>query len=631
MLFEFRGRLCGFLCSDCQEDLSGVTVRLYRNRKDQNITGLSVASPDDTLAIVDEQEIASKKPFLIAETETAADGSFSFRLGPEQKYDGGPFEVDVYCSSVPYLKQSARAAKPLQFSITTLQPMWKQAEEGQIAFWQYCIPYRFWCAFRHRFGAWTICGHVYDCNRNRVPVAGVKVSAFDVDWIQDDALGSAITNSAGHFRIDYLEIDFKRTPFPFINVEWFGGPDLYFKVQAPDGSVILDEPPSRGRGRDRENAGPCFCVDLCVDTPVAVKHAWFTHVGDFDIKSDIDSLTGTGTGKTKWAAPVGLPSAHGGPGFGFYDGPLASNRGLKLKGDCSATHPSGGDPMRYRFLYEDLGNPGTLVPITGSLVRAQQVGTRPVSWDFGFGPVTTFQSIWVAGSGGTTSPPPPPVPAVIPPPGTSWGPVPPAIIIPDSDGWVIVDPSVTNGALSGTLIGFLSSVAVPGGDPTSAGDSAGNPPVSPKNSTVLRIIFEAEPTGGPTSASPKLSNELSRILINNWAALRELAITQFGSDCCTPLTNQLGVKYTTDHDLMRSWSVGISSCASTHGWSAPSLPSGPNSSHPNPRGDAGTDNINIGNWPGCSYLMSLTTVLALTYGEDDDPGATNWITFCIDR
>ena len=34
--YVFRGRLCGTLCGDCFEPLSGVRVRLYRLRADQN-------------------------------------------------------------------------------------------------------------------------------------------------------------------------------------------------------------------------------------------------------------------------------------------------------------------------------------------------------------------------------------------------------------------------------------------------------------------------------------------------------------------------------------------------------------------------------------------------------------------
>jgi len=500
----------------------------------------------------------------------------------------------------------------------------RRKETGSVAYWQYCVPERFWCGIRQRLGAWTICGQVVACNDDkRTPVAGVTVSAFDVDWTQDDPLGPAITNSSGYFRIDYLAIDFMRTPFPGLNIELIGGPDLYFKVEGPGGGVLLQEPRSRGRSNDRENAGPCFCVELCVNQPPAVKHAWFTHVGDFDIYSDIDPATG----KTRWAAPVGMFDAHGGPGFGFYDG--ISGAGLKLIGDCPTTHPGGGDPMRYRFLFEHPANPGVLVPITGSRVSAVVVGTRPVQWDFGAGPVETFQSIVVAPSGGMTTPPPPPPPPG--PPFTNWGPVPPAVIIPDPDGWVIVDPTATNEALSGPLLRFLSATAVPGGVATDAGDAAGNAPAAPKNGTALRIVFEAEPVTGPSMSSPKLSNELPKILINNWAEVNLLDLEQFGlpgANCCTPLTTDLGIDYTVDHELLRSWAISITSCASGLGWSPtpPPLPSGTT-----PRGANGTDNRAIGSWPGCSYTVGLTTSRSVTDGEQDDTGRTNLITFCIDR
>lgn len=621
MQFEFRGNLCAYLCRDCEEVLSNVKVRLYRNRKDQNITALSVADANDTLAILDEDAVKAKASSLIAETETDADGNFSFQLGADQGYEGGAFEVDVYCGTVPHRKETPKPPKPLQFSITTLQPMWKQTENGALAYWRYCIPYRFWCGFRHRFGAWTICGEVIACERrDRLPVAGVKVSAFDVDWIQDDPLGSAVTDGSGHFRIDYNTIDFQRTPFPFINIELFGGPDLYFKIEDSSGNVLLDEPPSRGRDRDRENVGPCFCVDLCVENPVIVKHAWFTHVGDFAINSDFAV-----DGKSSHAAPFGQVGAHGGPGFGFYDGPFG--KGLRLIGDCPTTHPNGNDPMRYRFLYQIGAN--LPVPITGASVFPIQVGTRPIQWDHGFGPVIEPQSIVIAGSGGSV--PPPPVP-VLGPPNVDMGPVPPSVQMPDADGWIIVDPLATNGALSGPLIRFLSANAVPGGSATSVGDVAGNPPASLKNGTAIRIIFEAEPVGGATIAEPKLTNDLPKILINNWDEVRLLNLVQFGVSCCTPLTNAMDIQYTTDHELMRSWALSISSCASNFGWVAPSLPSGPTG--PKPRGDNGTAHVDLTlptPWPGCSYLLELGTVRSLTDGDDDDTGRSTALTFCIDN
>src|SRR5436305_4316288 len=192
MTFEFRGNLCGFLCADCQEVLSGVKVRLYRNRADQNVTALSVANPKDTLAILDDKAIKAKASSLMAETETDDAGNFVFTLGDKEKYDGGAFEIDVYCGTVPHQKPTPKPPAPLQFSITTLHPMWKQTEQGALAYWRYCVPARFWCGFRHRFGAWVICGRVLGCDKEQsLPVPNVTVLAFDRDWIQDDPLGPA--------------------------------------------------------------------------------------------------------------------------------------------------------------------------------------------------------------------------------------------------------------------------------------------------------------------------------------------------------------------------------------------------------------------------------------------------------
>ena len=128
MPYELRGKLCGYLCAECEEPLEGVTVRLYRNRPDQGVTGLAVAAPKDTIALLDDDAVAAKRGSLIAETVAAADGSFAFQLGPEQNYDGGAFEIDVYCGSVPHRKPMKTPPRPVQFSITTLQPLWKQTE-----------------------------------------------------------------------------------------------------------------------------------------------------------------------------------------------------------------------------------------------------------------------------------------------------------------------------------------------------------------------------------------------------------------------------------------------------------------------------------------------------------------------
>jgi hypothetical protein len=226
MSYVFRGRLCGLLCDECREPLDGVKLRLYSTRAGQDVSALAAAPPKETLGLVSDNDVKAKAKYLIAEVETANDGSFSVELD-DKDYKGAAFEVDIYCATVPHQRPTKKPPAPRQISLTVLQPRWKQTESGPVAVWDYCIPSRFWCAIRAFFDAWTICGKVVDC-KLRAPVAGVKVRAFDVDWLQDEDLGSATTDGTGHFRIDYLGEDFRTTPFsPLLNIELFGeGPDV---------------------------------------------------------------------------------------------------------------------------------------------------------------------------------------------------------------------------------------------------------------------------------------------------------------------------------------------------------------------------------------------------------------------
>ncbi len=601
MSYIFKGKLCGYICGECQEPLAGLKVRLYRTRKEQNITALAVANPKDTLNILSENILKEKESSLIAETEIDEQGNFQFELGIKQKYDGEAFEIDIYCKTVPRLKSLPDKQEPVQFTITVLQPQWKKIGEKYVGVWEYCIPWRFWCALRARFGAWVICGRVTVCN-TKVPVAGLKVYAFDVDWLQDDDLGFGITDGDGKFRIDYSFSDFNKTPFsPFINFELIGGPDIYFRVEDSGGNVLLNEPRSRGRQNDRENTGPCFCVDLCVDIQVVppFNNPWFTHVGDFHIITDINSVSGLTN------APV---FGHGGPNYAFFGG-------MKLKGFCPKTSPSGPSlPMRYRFRYAPLATPLALTPISGDKVLPVLVGSRLIQWKlFDNNLVWTFQSIYVQGSGATPDPTPTPGG-----PGP-WGSVPAHIIVPDADGWINVDQNGLDDGFYGPLIRFNSVVAIPGG--AAPGDGAGNPVTDPKNGTPIKIVFEAGPVGGAVT----FSNELSNVLVNNWREVRQLNLQQFtggGSGSCSDLMNDLNILYTTDHQQLASWSIGISSAA-TIPPIAPPLPSGAT-----PRGGFGNRYIDISTWPSCSYLVGLTSRRALTNGENDDDADTSHVTFC---
>jgi hypothetical protein len=606
--YRFSGRLCGYICQDSSEALSNVEVRLYRTRSDQDVTRLASASSKTTFTILSEKEVRAKEDSLIGVFKTDDDGAFEADLGREEGYDGEAFEIDVYCATVPGRRPTEKQPKPVQFSITVLQPDWRRDEGGVGAFWEYCIPHRYWCRIRGHFGAWTICGHLTTCDRPHMPVAGMRVSAFDADWLQPDALGSATTDASGKFRIDYLAPDFEKTIFSWLNVELKSGPDLYFRVETLGGDVLLDEPQTRGRASDRENVGPCFCVDLCVKEVPVVDHAWFTRVGNFDIVSDISSTDGL----TKWPRPVG-PWARGGPGYGFFGA-------INLVGDCPTHHPVGGEPMRYRFRTGPTG--GSLTSVLKDQIVSSPVGNRPIQWLHDDGTAwLTWQTIVVADQVYPDT-----MLATDPQPAPAMGPIPPAILIPDSDGWVTVDPATNLGGMSGALMVLDTTSIVPGGVAPGAG--AGNPVSDPKAGRHMQIVFEAEPVGGPTASSPTISNGLPNIYINNWDAVRLIDIGEFAGSCCTPLADSLTIMYTADHELMASWRVWLSSCA-LPGGSPVTLPSGSG-----PRGGAGKPTIDISDamkWPACSYTLGITTTRALTDGIDVSVPQDASLTFCIDR
>ena len=152
MSYQFRGKLRGFVCPECPEPIVNVTIWLYRSRTDQNVTALTVANPRDTFAILTDEVVAAKKSSLIAETQTDAGGNFSFTLGPQQKYNGEAFDIDVYCGTGPGPTPLPTPPSPLQFSITTIQPMWRKQGDDFVFGWEYCLPSRFWCNILSRFG-----------------------------------------------------------------------------------------------------------------------------------------------------------------------------------------------------------------------------------------------------------------------------------------------------------------------------------------------------------------------------------------------------------------------------------------------------------------------------------------------
>lgn len=327
MGFTIFGRLRGYLCEDCDEALEGVVIRFYETDV-QDVADRVAADPKETAVFVElpDQTRAAR---LLAEATVAADGSYKAIL--PDSYNGQALDVDLYCANVPRQKPPKTLPEPIQLHLTTLQPRWRQTGDGAVAAYEYSVPARIWCGIRARLGAWVVCGTVTDCD-SQAPIVGLVVKAFDVDWLQDDILGSDTTDSAGHYRIDYNAEDFRRTPFsPSFNLELFAGPDLYFQVETPSGAPVLVEPRSEGRTPARENSGPCKCVDLCVtggpDGGVIPTIPMFTKVGSYRVDTSYGEFTAGGTTTA---------------------GDLAFTGNIPLIGIMP--DPLSPDPIEYRFL-----------------------------------------------------------------------------------------------------------------------------------------------------------------------------------------------------------------------------------------------------------------------------------------
>ncbi|MEO6550321.1 MAG: hypothetical protein ABIN94_20115, partial [Ferruginibacter sp.] len=292
MNYTFKGNLRGFYCGDCSDYLYNVTVKIYATDVSAQTTQLAVAKEKETFHQRSADELKSISNKLLFETKTDEGGNFIVELGDKQRYDGGAFEIDFECGTVPlHIKIPPKPHGPFQFHITTVQPQWRQVEGNFVAVYEYSIASSFFCRLLAMFDTWAICGTVKDCDTGK-PIPGVNVFAFDVDWLQDDSLGSATTDINGRFTIIYPGDNFRQTLLsPWLNIEWPSGPDYYFKIVEPvTNIVLLKEDRSVGHRSDRENRGNCFCVHLCVDGKDIPKGnyfpALFERVGSYDILTD---------------------------------------------------------------------------------------------------------------------------------------------------------------------------------------------------------------------------------------------------------------------------------------------------------------------------------------------------------
>lgn len=542
MNYLFRGSLCGELCDDCREPLVGLELRLYQAAGEM-LTAAAVAPEKDTFRAIAEGELAGRT--LIASGEIGPGGRYSIEIDTAG-YIGGPIDVDLYCRTMPRPKIGPHA-EAKQFAITTLQPRWKQTEAGQVAGWDYCIPNRFWCYILSLFGVWSICGRLTTCDAG-TPIAGAKVSAFDVDWLQDDPLGSAATDGAGHFLISYLTDDFKRTPFsPIVNVELVGGPDVYFRAEL-GGQPILSEPSSAGRAAGRQNVGPCLCVELCTDKvigdPPTVPH--------WQRLEAFDTHPAPGQPGSQFSAEgyAGDPST----------GAFVFGGSVLLQGNCPLTSLGTGNALQYRFLIGEYDwsttpddpttmpniAPGTMSPVTA--IAATTVGylfytdgnSTPQSAPVVVGPADVGVDGWIQVDGKAVT-----VPMYNPPNSTTVIPVSKSNFLPTFDLFRINTPAITS----------AHPAKLPGGLPkVDAGRSLTTPEREPIRR--YRLAFEVRDAG---TLGIVAADDLSAVIFDNSPVIAALDLEELRLNACNPLANQPNVHllYTVDHPHLRSFSISI--------------------------------------------------------------------------
>jgi hypothetical protein len=618
MNYIFRGRLCSLICSECREPLRRVKVRLYHLDPRENAIDRASANAKDTFAILDDEAIKAKQSLLIAETETDAEGNYSFDLGEKQNYKGGAFEVDVYVDSTEGIED--RGIKPVQFTITVLNPQWRQDRDLLIWGWDYCIPYRWWCRVLSYRRLWVICGKVVLCEDRKKAVPGVKVIALDRDWIQDDNLGSAFTNSSGNFHIYYTAAQFQQGTW--LDVELVGGPDVYFRVETATGAPLLVEPSSRGRDADRENIGHCFCVTLCLkesDVPEEPEPTpFFSHLGVYNYTSMISS------------APAGT---------GLTNGDLrAFYSTVRLNGILSKKF--NGNPMEYRFEVRPLNAAG--VPIGGwAKVLQPQIGktnigklerANPNFPATDPNPIEVVEYFVGAAGPGELS----------------------ATIFSDAQGDWIQVPQESSSALgpvgfftpNGNMIALhtTSITAFPTVDlrvPTVL--QAGNSVTSTGKALevnryfAIRMLVREQGTavaGTQMGICQKVAVENSQYHTRNhpsWMATEPVGngvgmvdIQQLIDQGCAGISDTLDILFTAAHSNLGSVSMSMDGPGGPYAFTLPPAPV-PGKDH---FGIAAPNGFSITDLPNCAYIVDLWVQLLLTNGDVAHPGLHDRIAFC---
>ena len=607
MSFTLRGVLSASVCEDCPISLEGAVVRVYATLPDQGVTARAAADPRHTFRLFhhadsgDQAALEAAHGALLGEAAIGADGGYSVELAGS--YAGDAVDIDLYCGTL----SGHVPPRPVQVALTTLQPAWRSvgvadAKAGnEVAAFDYAIPPRLTCATLGRLGLWVICGRVTVCGTDQV-VEGATVYAFDRDWLQDDALGSALTGPGGKFQIWYTVAEFSKTPFsPLINIELVPGPDLYFRIEGPGGVVLLSEPPSTGRTPGRQNVGPCFCADLCVPEapPQTEPIPDFRYIGALDYVVDVDSRPGR-LGPDPGRQPCLLPRA-------------AAQRPDRH----DARRPAAGVPVRGPGEPER-DDPGPWNPVLPNQILPTMIGTSEKL----VGAILEVSSVVVNGTASPTE----------------------IAVTPAADGWI---PMPQEGNLSTGLFTpnlnmiALDTTTITAWPPIDVGAIMAGTPLPPADLAAdqqFGIRLRVRQAGLPlteTDGGECHTLAIDNTLYNNvnkggsWVPSKvsgQLDVTSvniqelIGSGC-GGVTNSLTVLVTAAHPNLGPVSLSMAGGGTTWGFTLPPAT-------PGQIAGAATNGFAVSDLPSCAYIVTLETQALLTTGDTTPTPLYDQIAFC---
>lgn len=347
MTISINGYLLGYICSEFNVFDRVSNAKIYALPSSQKTSDVAAftnrdASRHAVQSLTEDQLqklVGASRGVLTAVSD--AQGQFCLET---KTYQGGALDVYACVQSVPLIRETTEQVlleEPECLFLGTFSPI----QYNDQWYFGSLIAESVWCQIKRKADVWTIVGSVKSCEGS-IPLRGVEVTALDVDFTQHDTLGNGLTNNNGIFRVDYPGSAFRLGTV--LNIEMFGGPDAYFKIDDAEGNTLLAELPSRGRKSDRKNIGACFCVKLCADVPVAVPGALdpaWTSVGNAFTIPDATSLQDFNA--------AGYVGNNIGSGSGSLEYALTGRVRLTGQADIQT---GAGNPVEYRFLITDLND-----------------------------------------------------------------------------------------------------------------------------------------------------------------------------------------------------------------------------------------------------------------------------------